>query len=60
MVSTLAILVNGYMMYSLGRENWVRLFVWLVLGLLIYFGYGRRHSVLGRRAGDPLTAAGVE
>ncbi len=59
-VSTLAILVNGYMMYSLGRENWVRLFVWLVLGLLIYFGYGRRHSVLGRRAGDPLTAAGVE
>jgi APA family basic amino acid/polyamine antiporter len=44
------------MMYSLGRENWVRLFVWLVLGLLIYFGYGRTHSALGRRAGKVLGA----
>ncbi|HKI18356.1 MAG TPA: amino acid permease C-terminal domain-containing protein [Isosphaeraceae bacterium] len=49
-------LVNGYMMYSLGRENWVRLFVWLVLGLLIYFGYGRHHSILGRRAGTSRSA----
>jgi basic amino acid/polyamine antiporter, APA family len=52
-VSSLAILVNGYMMYSLGRENWVRLFVWLVLGLMIYFGYGRAHSALGRRTQSP-------
>ncbi len=52
----MGILVNGYMMFSLGRENWIRLFVWLVLGLLIYFGYSRRHSVLGRRAGKVLAA----
>jgi APA family basic amino acid/polyamine antiporter len=50
-VASLGILVNGYMMHSLGRENWVRLFVWLVLGLLIYLGYGRYHSALKRRTG---------
>jgi basic amino acid/polyamine antiporter, APA family len=46
----MGILVNGYMMYHLGRENWMRLGIWLVVGLVIYFGYGRRHSLLGRRA----------
>src|SRR5207248_9226032 len=39
LVSTAGILVNGYLMYSLGRDNWIRLLVWLVLGLLIYFVY---------------------
>jgi APA family basic amino acid/polyamine antiporter len=42
----LGILVNALMMYGLGWENWLRLFGWLVIGLLVYFGYGRRHSHL--------------
>ena len=37
------------LMFSLALENWVRLFVWLVIGLVIYFGYGRKHSVLAQR-----------
>jgi basic amino acid/polyamine antiporter, APA family len=45
-VSTMGVLVNGFMMFSLGTENWIRLGIWLVLGLLIYFGYSRRHSLL--------------
>ncbi len=36
------------LMFSLPAENWVRLFGWLFVGLVIYFSYGRRHSVLGR------------
>ena len=36
------------LMFSLPPENWWRLIAWLVLGFLIYFGYGRRHSVLAR------------
>ena len=28
------------LMFSLPWENWLRLFVWLGLGLVIYFGYG--------------------
>ena len=46
LVSTMGILVNGGMMFSLGPENWLRLLIWLVLGLLIYFGYSRHHSAL--------------
>ena len=54
-VSTMGVLVNGFMMVSLGKENWLRLAIWLVLGLLIYFGYSRRHSLLGRGAKSPKT-----
>ena len=45
-VSTLGIVVCGAMIYGLGWTNWMRLLVWLVIGLLLYFGYGRRHSRL--------------
>ncbi|GAB98205.1 APA family basic amino acid/polyamine antiporter [Kineosphaera limosa] len=34
------------MMASLATETWVRFVVWLLIGLAIYFGYGKRHSKL--------------
>jgi APA family basic amino acid/polyamine antiporter len=34
------------LMFSLGWENWLRLFVWLAIGMVIYFGYGVHHSRL--------------
>ena len=46
LVATLGIIVCGAMIYGLGWTNWARLGVWLVVGLLIYFGYSRRHSKL--------------
>ena len=36
------------LMFSLPAENWLRLFVWLGIGLVIYFGYGRHHSVMSQ------------
>jgi len=45
-VSILGILVCGAMIYGLGWTNWMRLLVWLAIGLVLYFGYGRRHSRL--------------
>jgi APA family basic amino acid/polyamine antiporter len=36
------------LMFSLPPENWLRLVVWLGIGLLIYFMYGRHHSVLAK------------
>jgi APA family basic amino acid/polyamine antiporter len=38
--------MNLTMMFYLGWENWLRLFVWLVIGLVIYLSYGRHHSKL--------------
>jgi basic amino acid/polyamine antiporter, APA family len=34
------------MIYGLGWTNWLRLFVWLAIGMFIYFGYSRKHSRL--------------
>jgi APA family basic amino acid/polyamine antiporter len=43
-VSTLGIIVCGAMIYGLGWTNWMRLIVWLAIGLVFYFFYGRSHS----------------
>ena len=46
LVPILGIITCGAMIFGLGWPNWTRLGVWLVLGMFVYFGYGRRHSVL--------------
>lgn len=45
-VSVLGILVCSAMIAGLGWTNWARLAGWLVIGLVIYFGYSRKHSKL--------------
>jgi APA family basic amino acid/polyamine antiporter len=47
LVSSAGVVVCGAMIYGLGWTNWLRLFVWLAVGLLLYFGYARKHSRLG-------------
>ncbi|MGB7172182.1 MAG: amino acid permease, partial [Candidatus Acidiferrales bacterium] len=46
------------LMASLTVENWVRFFVWLIVGLLFYFDFGVRHSTAGRTA-DPDAQRGM-
>ncbi len=46
LVPILGILFNGYMMVELGAANWIRLFVWMAIGLVVYFSYSRKHSTL--------------
>ena len=44
LIPILGVVTNGYMMYKLGWINWARLIGWLIIGLVIYFTYGRKHS----------------
>ena len=45
-VPILGALVCMAMMYGLGWTNWIRLFAWMGLGIIVYFTYGRKNSVL--------------
>ncbi len=44
LVPILGIVISFGMMASLPLDTWIRLFVWLIIGMVIYFGYGRYHS----------------
>ncbi|MBX9932227.1 MAG: amino acid permease [Methylobacterium sp.] len=48
LVPILGIVSCFAMMVSLDGETWLRLGVWLAIGLVIYFAWSRRHSRVGR------------
>jgi basic amino acid/polyamine antiporter, APA family len=54
----LSIICCVVLMASLTVENWIRFFVWLVIGLGIYFAYSRRHSQLAVAAPAAAPARG--
>jgi hypothetical protein len=47
-IAPLGIVVNFAMMFSLEIDAWIRLGVWLVIGLVVYFSYGYWNSLLRR------------
>jgi APA family basic amino acid/polyamine antiporter len=49
-VAVLGIITCGAMIYGLGWTNWARLGGWLLVGLVLYFGYAKNHSKLNRGA----------
>lgn len=46
LVPILGIIVCLAMIFGLGWTNWLRLLLWLAIGLVIYFMYGKKHSKL--------------
>jgi APA family basic amino acid/polyamine antiporter len=59
LVPVLGIVCCLVLMFSLPAKNWLRLFVWLGLGLIIYFLYSRRHSLLGKELRGEISTHGV-
>jgi APA family basic amino acid/polyamine antiporter len=45
-VPIMGILTCFGLMLTLPADTWIRLFVWLIIGFAIYFGYSRKHSRL--------------
>jgi basic amino acid/polyamine antiporter, APA family len=53
----LGVLFSLLLMVGLPGDTWLRLFVWMAIGLVIYFVYGMHHSRLGRSEPEPQSLA---
>jgi APA family basic amino acid/polyamine antiporter len=53
-VPILSVLACLWLMINLTAITWVRFLVWMAIGVAVYFAYGRRHSLVGRREGHGL------
>jgi APA family basic amino acid/polyamine antiporter len=51
-VPFLGAFVCFYLMASLPLDTWIRLFVWMAIGMVIYFTYSRKHSHAQKRNND--------
>jgi APA family basic amino acid/polyamine antiporter len=51
-VPIMGIVISFALMASLPFDTWIRLFVWLAIGMAIYFGYGRYHSRVQQGPGE--------
>jgi len=49
-VAPAGVLTSAFLMFSLPMDTWLRLAIWLGVGLVIYFSYGRTHSRVGKAA----------
>ncbi len=50
LVGPLAMVICLAQMIGLPTDTWIRLVVWLIIGLTIYFGYSRHHSTLRQQS----------
>ena len=48
LVPGLAVAFCATLMAFLGKTTWLAFLAWLALGLLVYFGYARKHSLLNK------------
>ncbi|MBC8112380.1 MAG: amino acid permease [Verrucomicrobia bacterium] len=46
LIPVLGVMLNGYLMTTLGTENWIRFIIWCAIGFAIYFFYSFRKSKL--------------
>ncbi|KAI3955426.1 hypothetical protein MKW98_018527 [Papaver atlanticum] len=53
-----SILINVYLLINLGVGTWIRVSVWLILGVFVYLCYGRTHSLLHKAVYVPKEQAG--
>ncbi|MFE3290623.1 amino acid permease [Rhodococcus sp. NPDC059234] len=53
LVPILAVLACAWLMLNLSVETWIRFVVWMAIGIVVYFSYGYRHSLVGKRMRPP-------
>ena len=56
LVPILAVLSCLWLMFNLTAETWLRFVIWMVIGFVVYFAYGRSHSRLAAASASPSPA----
>ena len=56
-VAPMGVISSVLLMATLPLDTWIRLVVWMVIGLVIYFLFGARNSVLGNPGTAPITGS---
>jgi APA family basic amino acid/polyamine antiporter len=51
-----AIIACVWLMLNLTGLTWIRFLIWMAIGVVLYFAYGRRHSVLAQREAAAISA----
>lgn len=49
LIPVLGLMSCFYLMTELTYQSWIRFLIWLIIGLVLYFTYGYKHSVLGKK-----------
>jgi len=49
-IAPLSVISSFYLMVNLPMETWIRFVVWLILGIAVYYFYGRKNSVISQAA----------
>ncbi|MDV3126865.1 amino acid permease [Mycobacterium sp. 21AC1] len=52
-----AIVACVWLMLNLTGLTWMRFFIWMAIGVVVYLLYGRRHSAFARKDGTDVSAA---
>jgi len=55
LIPILSVLACGWLMLSLSVETWLRFVLWMAIGFVVYFAYGRRHSRFASRFAETPT-----
>ncbi|XP_022599707.1 cationic amino acid transporter 2-like [Seriola dumerili] len=58
-IPVLSVFINTYLMVQLGGETWISYAIWMAVGMIIYFGYGVRHSVQQQRLKEARTLLNI-
>jgi APA family basic amino acid/polyamine antiporter len=58
LVASLSVLMCLYLMLNLTGETWERFGIWMLIGFVVYFVYGRRHSRVGQEQPEEVAPPG--
>jgi len=48
LIPVLGLISCAYLMVDLGMENWIKFIIWMAFGLIVYFVYGYKSSILNK------------